>query len=561
MRANLPRTVLFTAHSVQLNPGRMKTGFRIGITFLAISLAISLVLLSGSHGAGVSAATCAMNPVVVNSNDSGAGSLRQAILDACDGCTITLANTVLSPIILSAELAIDKNLTIQGPAASLLTISGNHSVRLFNIGSVTRAIDVTHSRLTLTNGKAPLVDGQTIGGCIFNNSTETLTITSVTVSNSTAQGGIGLGGGGILNNNTGTVDITNSTISGNSSFDGFGSGITNNVTGTVNITNSTISGNSAGDGIGGAYLGAGTLNVTGSTISGNTARLGGGVCLLNTGTSNVVNSTISGNTALLVGGGAFVDTGAKLTLTNSTISNNSAGAENGGVFVNLAGKADIKNTIVALNTGVNARGPDVDGLFTSLGHNLIGKGDGSTGFTNGVKGDQVGTDASPLNPKLGPLQNNGGPTSTMALLPGSPAIDAADDSVLGSPLFLTTDQRGPGFPRKVGSHVDIGAFEDQFNTCLRDNSTGNLLQWNSTTGQYKFTRCSDGFMITGTGVVNLVNGIRTLTDFKSDRRISAGFNTGPLTGNATLYLMLAQGVWQSLQIVDTNPNAVCACPG
>jgi len=100
-----------------------------------------------------------------------------------------------------------------------------------------------------------------------------------------------------------------------------------------------------------------------------------------------------------------------------------------------------------------------------------------------------------------------------------------------------------------------------FDTCLRDNTTGNLLQWNSTTGQYQFTRCSDGFMIIGTGVAKLVNGIRTLTDFKTDRRISAGFNTGQLTGNATIYLKVAQGVWQSFQIVDTNPHAVCACPG
>jgi hypothetical protein len=99
-----------------------------------------------------------------------------------------------------------------------------------------------------------------------------------------------------------------------------------------------------------------------------------------------------------------------------------------------------------------------------------------------------------------------------------------------------------------------------FDTCLVDNTTGNLLQWNSTTGAYKFTRCSDGFMITGTGVVKLVNGVQTLTDFKTDRRLSAGFNTGQLTGNATIYVQVVQGVWQSFRIVDTNPNAVCACP-
>jgi len=98
-----------------------------------------------------------------------------------------------------------------------------------------------------------------------------------------------------------------------------------------------------------------------------------------------------------------------------------------------------------------------------------------------------------------------------------------------------------------------------FDTCLVDNTTGNLLQWSSTTGAYIFTRCSDGFTLTGTGVAKLVNGIRTLTDFKTDRRISAGFNTGQLTGNGTIYFKVAQGVWQSFQIVDTNPHAVCTC--
>jgi hypothetical protein len=147
----------------------------------------------------------------------------------------------------------------------------------------------------------------------------------------------------------------------------------------------------------------------------------------------------------------------------------------------------------------------------------------------------------------------------MALLPGSPAVDAGDDSVLGAPLFLTTDQRGPGFPRKFGSHVDIGAFELSFDTCLKDSSNGNLLQFNSVTGAYKFTRCSDGFMLSGTGVVRLVNGILTLTDSKPDRRLSAGFITSQRTGSATIYIMIAPGVWQTFRINSTNPAAACGC--
>jgi hypothetical protein len=110
--------------------------------------------------------------------------------------------------------------------------------------------------------------------------------------------------------------------------------------------------------------------------------------------------------------------------------------------------------------GDSGTGPDLAGSFISDGHNLIGQTDGSSGVTNGVNGDLAGTTPSPLDPNLGPIQNNGGPTWTLALLPGSPAIDAGDDAVLSAPFNLTTDQRG--LPRKSGAHVDIGAFEFQW---------------------------------------------------------------------------------------------------
>ena len=90
---------------------------------------------------------------------------------------------------------------------------------------------------------------------------------------------------------------------------------------------------------------------------------------------------------------------------------------------------------------------------------MVGQADGSTGLTNNVNSDLAGSTAVPLDPKLGPLQNNGGPTLTIALLAGSPALNAGDDALLGAPFNLTTDQRG--LPRKSGAHVDIGAFESQ----------------------------------------------------------------------------------------------------
>jgi hypothetical protein len=152
-----------------------------------------------------------------------------------------------------------------------------------------------------------------------------------------------------------------------------------------------------------------------------------------------------------------------LTVTNSTLSGNSADLHGGGIF-NNAGTANVRNTIIAGNTG--GAGPDVFGPFTSQGHNLIGKNDGSTGFPVGnpnVNNDLVGANAAPLDPLLDPLDNNGGPTQTHALQLCSPAINAGDNCVTQNPgclaTPLTTDQRGPGFPRNFGGTVDIGAFE------------------------------------------------------------------------------------------------------
>ena len=130
-----------------------------------------------------------------------------------------------------------------------------------------------------------------------------------------------------------------------------------------------------------------------------------------------------------------------MTISNTTINNNTASSSGGGIH-NL-GAANLVNTIVSGNTALT--GPDCTGALTSLGHNLIGDTTGC-GFT-GVVGDQTGVD-----PLLGPLQNNGGPTWTHALNPGSPAIDAGDDTVTPS-----TDQRG--VPRPQGSASDIGAYE------------------------------------------------------------------------------------------------------
>ena len=144
---------------------------------------------------------------------------------------------------------------------------------------------------------------------------------------------------------------------------------------------------------------------------------GGGIC----GGATVVSCTIVSNTAYGGSGGGVYESGAFL------------------------------NSIVALNSVLaDGQGLDVYGTFNSLGHNLIGATNNSSGFT--APGDLVGSKASPLDPRVAPLANNGGTTLTMALMPGSPANDAGDTL-----LAPTTDQRG--FPRPAGLAADIGAFE------------------------------------------------------------------------------------------------------
>jgi len=317
-----------------------------------------------------------------------------------------------------------------------------------------------HNSGTLTVMSSTLSDNFTgvaspgPGGGIYN--TGTLTVAaSILTGNSCYAGGIN-GAGGAISNADGTVAITGSTFSDNAANYVSSGGAISNAGGTVTITDSSFSGNRAAY-YGGGIYNSGMLTVTSSTLSGNSvgggfASAGGGI--YNVGAMVVTNCTLSGNTALVSrggGGGIVNDVGGTLAVTSSTISGNH-GQSVGGIA--NAGTTTIRNTIVAVNDNgfFGPFHPDVDGVFNSQGHNLIGIGDGG-GYADS---DLVGTSGNPIEPKLGPLQDNGGPTFTMALLPGSPAIDAGDNA--DAPPF---DQRGPGFARIVNGRIDIGAFEVQ----------------------------------------------------------------------------------------------------
>ncbi len=173
-----------------------------------------------------------------------------------------------------------------------------------------------------------------------------------------------------------------------------------------------------------------------------------------TSTLTVTNSTLSGNTAT-EDGGAICNDGA-MTLTNSTLSGNTASNDGGGIR-NNASSATLNNTLVAGN--VASTESDISGKFVGI-YNLIGNGAGQTSLVNGVDGNIVGTFETPIDPLLGQLQDNGGPTLTQYLQPESPAINAGNDAKATGPLGqpLVTDQRG--FQRHFGT-VDIGAVEVQ----------------------------------------------------------------------------------------------------
>ena len=243
----------------------------------------------------------------------------------------------------------------------------------------------------------------------------TVTLTNDTLTTNNALGGAGGNGGGSGQRGPGKGGDGGAGLGGGLSVDQ-GTGV------VVTLTNDTFSGNSVQGGSGGSS-GNGGLDGNNGGNGGNAS--GGGLFL------------VSGSTTTLALANTLI---ARDTMTAGT-----GGAAGGGIF-----------TAGAAGSPGSASGPDVSGSVTSHDHNLIGDGTGSN-LLPVANGDKVGTSVSPIDPLLGPLQNNGGPTQTMALLPNSPAIDAGTNSLI--PAGVSTDQRG--FARIGGTAVDIGAFELQ----------------------------------------------------------------------------------------------------
>ena len=406
-------------------------------------------LLASGLIAGICVSSAALLPAQVagattasvsscSGSASVAGSLPYEVANASSGDTINFSVSCppSSPITLTSTLDITQNVTIDGPGRTSLAVSGNNAVGVIQ---VTGGVAASISGVTIENGNATATPGY--GGGIFN-SGGTLTISHSTISGNSA----GVGGGGIYSNSYGTLTVNDCTITGNTlSGSGVGGGIVNSFA-NLAMTNSTISGNSAptsGGSGGGIYNYGATVTIAGSTISGNTSANGGGFYVYGSGVT-VTNSTISGNTAV-VGGGIDNPFGG-VTLTNSTISANSASSSGGGIY-NYGSTFNVGSSILASNSGGDCY--RFNGTLTSTGYNL--DADGTCGLPDGTSISNVSAGLDPTG-----LQNNGGPTLTVALEAGSPAITAV--KVAG--LCSTADQRGVARPFPC----DIGAYQDQGNS-------------------------------------------------------------------------------------------------
>jgi CSLREA domain-containing protein len=447
-------------------------------TFTVDSTADKVDAKPGDGKCATDVGTCTLRAAIQEANEQGGGTIN---LNP-GTYTLSIKPDGALPLAATGDLDIYGALTISGGGADKTIVDGGGIDRVFAVQVASR---VTLSDLTVRNGKSLPGDD---GGGIWNYGD--LTLENVTITGNSTRTDATLTadapGGGIFN--AATLQIRNCTITGNSAAD-MGGGIHNK--GIMTVLQSTIANNTAaadrGGGVnnfnqatiilstvsgnqatssGGGIENGGKLILTHSTVSGNTGQDGGGIH--NVGSLHMTDATVTGNTAHQHGGGISNDFSSdalkgSLKLNGVTVAGNSAGDKNegapagGGIANHKPSATTIANSIVAGNRDVGGKAPDCVGKLLSAGYNLIQSPDGCK-----VRGTLTGV-ITGKDPKLGPLAKNGGPTQTMALLAGSPAIDAGNPAKPGggSGACEVTDQRGQ--PRGVngaGQTVcDLGAFE------------------------------------------------------------------------------------------------------
>lgn len=422
---------------------------------------------------------------VTNTDDSGSGSLRDAIANAPDGGTIDFNLTYPATITLtSGVINIDKNLTVRGPGAANLAISGGNTEVCFTVNGNQFCTPPSGSQIF------DIVAGATVS------------ITGVTLENGNNDNG-----GALINN--GTLTLGDCVVTANVSIQG--AALNNQATGTLVVNNCTISGNTA-SGIGGGLINFGTATITDSTFSGNRALEAAGA--YNGGTLTIVNSTFANNQGTSAEGA--IGNASILHVSDTTFYDNSAGGAffPSGLYTFSGGTATLKGTLLAKG----ALGDDcasVGGTIISLGSNLADDATCSPYFTDPTDKNDVSADLDSNG-----LQDNGGATKTVALLSNSAAVDAGPagscTDVDGN--AVATDQRG--VPRPQGVGCDAGAFE--------------LVQTATTTSVASSLNSSTyGQSVTFTATVQAASGTPTGTVTFYDGNSSLG--TGTLvSGQATL---------------------------
>ena len=386
---------------------------------------------------------------VSGTGDDGNSCMTKAAACATIGHAISLAasgDTIqIAPSTYQENLTISKNLTLNGGGAATTVVDGGGSDVNANVFTVGSGVSLTLTNLTIKNGV-----GFSGGGGVYNAGT-------LVANKSNFYSNVALTGGAILNKGTATFSNTNFT--GNSPYF-FGHsaacGAIDNQ-GTMTITTSTFYSNYANNNFtnGGAICNSSTLTITDSTFNDNQSQGNnggyGGAIYNSAGALIVTNSTFYLNSATS-GGGAIYAPGGTVQISNSTFGINAVtSGGGGGTLSNAGGSFLIQNSIVA-NKGY---GGNCAGAITSKGYNM--SSDSSCGFN--AAGDRNGVD-----PRLHAPANNGGPTQTMALPKGSPALDAGNPAGCRdfAGTLLTTDQRGK--PRPGGTETtgcDMGAYESQ----------------------------------------------------------------------------------------------------
>ena len=403
-----------------------------GVTASITGMSISYMTTSGSGGGITNHGTLTMSDVWFS--HTGAALNGGGIYNSSTG-TLALSDGNF----IQTTAASGGGLYSEGPTTVTDT-------RFFDNSSTSDggAIALSGPGVSLTVGGGSVLGSSSAasGGAIHIANGSSATVSGTTFTNNAST----FSGGAIHVASDGALALGNSVLSGSHTTDAGSTGGAIFNEGSLTVVDTTFSGNSTPM-AGGALNNFGVARVSRSTFSGNTAERGGAINVNSDGTLNLVNATVTGNTADY-GAGIFVGNGSA-RLTNSSVASNTGD----GIFINL-GTIFLYNSILAGNGGGGATNCGISGSAAVHARNTLIE-DGLSCVSDDLGGNLTG------DPLLGSLSDHGGPTQTMALLPGSPAIDAGSDALAvdADSNPLATDQRGAGFPRIVLGSVDMGAYE------------------------------------------------------------------------------------------------------